>query len=251
MIYGDYVIADVFDMYAKVGDKIVISEEDLSDCGFDLTTSTTMVKSGKFNKIIAILRGEKELKVETTMPKFNLSNLAFSLGQDIITGAGEGMSRMQKVTVKSPTMEITLNKTPKTASDLVIYKNGVKLELTTDYTYLEGKVTIVEEGAVEIGDTIVIYPFIFTTSEKSQKIIIDGSSFPEGVILYLSTYAVSKKDNVEGILQFKFNDAVADGAVSFATTSERKAVENKMTFNIIEDDEGNLGEVLFIPNEAV
>lgn len=248
MIYGEYVVADAFNMYAKVGNKTVISEEDLTDCGFDLTTTTQMVKAGQYNKIIAVLRGEKELKVESTTPKFNLSNLAFSLGQDIVVGAGIGISKMQKFKIDA-SKKITLAHTPKDEGELEIFIEGKPLEKTTDYTYASGIITFVGDNDLE--DKVgVVYPYKYQTNENTQSIKIDGSSFPEGVTLYLQTFAVNKNDKKEGILQFKFNNAVADGAVSFATTSERKAINNKMSFTIIEDDEGELGEVTFIPNDV-
>jgi hypothetical protein len=248
MLYGDYIVADVFNLVAKRNGEIVLVDEDLTDCGLSLKTTTKEVKAGQYNKIICILRGEKTIEVTATTPKFNLNNLALNLGQDIITGVGEGISKVQKATLDS-TLKVTLDKTPKTPSDLVIKFKGIPLVETTDYTYASGVVTFTGT-TVSDGSNIEISPFVFATSDKAKKIKIDATSFPEGVELWLSTYAVDKNDGVEGELQFKFNNAIADGSIDFSTKSERNAVDSKMTFKIIADDNDQLGEVMFIPNMA-
>lgn len=249
MLYGNYIIADVFSLVAKKNGAIVLVDEDLTDCGISLKTTTKEVKAGVYNKTICVLRGDKSLEVTATTPKFDLNNLAFNLGQDIITGAGEGISKVQKVTIGA-SLSITLDKTPKTATDLVIRYKGTPLTVTTDYTLAGGIVTIVPTGAVGEGDTVEILPFIFTTNASAKKIKIDATSFPDGVQLYLTTYCVDKNDGVEGVLQFKFNNAICDGTADFSTKSDRNAVDSKMTFKIIADDTDQLGEVMFIPNEA-
>ena len=249
MQYNDFIIADVFNLVAKNSNgEIVMVDEDLTDCGISLKTTTKEVKAGQFNKIICILRGDKTIEVTATTPKFNLTNIAMNLGQDIITGVGEGISRLQKGAISSD-KKITLARTPKTPTDLVIKYKGVPLVVTTDYTYATGVVTFTG-STVDSGDNISIDPFIFATTDKAQKIKIDSTNFPEGVELWLTTYAVNKNDSTEGELQFKFNNAIADGTIDFATKSERNAVDSKMTFKIIADDNDQLGEVMFIPNEA-
>lgn len=248
MLYGNYIIADVFSLSAKKNGAIVLVDEDLTDCGLSLKTTTKEVKAGAYNKTICVLRGDKSLEVTATTPKFDLNNLAFSLGEDIIIGAGEGMSKVQKATLDS-TKKVTLDRTPKNASDLVIRYKGTPLVVTTDYTLSGAEITFTGTTVAE-GNTVEILPFIFTTSATSKKIKIDATSFPDGVTLYLSTYCVDKNDSREGILQFKFNNAICDGTVDFSTKSERNAVDSKMTFKIIADDADQLGEVMFIPNEA-
>lgn len=248
MNYGDFVIADVFRLVARKNGQVIIEEEDLTDCGINIKTTTKEVKAGQYNKLICLLRGDKTVEVTTTTPKFNLPNLAINLGQDIIIGAGEGVSKIQKATLDS-TKKVTLNKTPKTPTGLVIKYKGEPLVVTTDYTYASGAITFTGTKVAE-GDTISISPFIFTTSATTKKIKIDATTFPEGCELWLSTYAVNKNDGIEGELQFRFNNAIADGTIDFATKSERNAVDNKITFKIIADDADQLGEILFIPNEA-
>lgn len=247
MNYGDYVIADVMALTARKNGQILIEEEDLTDCGISIKTTTKEIKAGQYNKTICVLRGDKAVEVTTTTPKFNLSNLAFNLGQDIITGAGEGISKIQKAKIDS-TLKLTLNKIPKNPSELVIKYKGEPLTLTTDYTYTNGEVTFVGSGAVGEGDNIAVSPFVFATNASSKKIKIDATTFPEGVELWLSTYAVSKVDGIEGTLYFKFNEALADGTIDFATKSERDAVQNKITFKIIADDNDQLGDIVFEPN---
>lgn len=250
MIYGDFIVADVFNLALldQTTLKPILVEEDLTDCGLELTTSTTMVKAGQGNKVICVLRGEKELTVECTMPKVSLNNMAYSLGQDILTGEGVGITSLQKKKLDS-SLKMTLKQAPKTEDNIAIYVDGEMLAETTDYTLAGKEITFVGTKAI-VGKTVMVYPYEYTTTEKAKKIVIDTTSFPQGTILTLSTYAINKNDQKEGVLQFRFDNAVGDGALSFSTTSERKAVENKIKFTIVSDDEDQLGEILFIPNEA-
>lgn len=246
MLYNDFLVADVFDLTLKKNGEIIMVDEDLTDCGLSLKTTTKEVKAGKYNKTICLLRGDKSIEVTATTPKFNLNNLALNLGQDIITGVGEGISKVQKAKIDS-TLKVTLDKTPKNPSELVIKYKGASLVVTTDYTLAGSEITFTGTTVGE-GDSIEIFPFVFATSENAKKIKIDATSFPEGTELYLTTYCVDKNDGVEGVLQFKFNNAICDGAIDFGTKSERNAVDSKMTFKIIADDLDQLGEVMFIPN---
>lgn len=250
MICGDFIVADTFNLALldQTTNKTILAEEDLTDCGLELTTTTTTVKAGQGNKTICVLRGDKELTVESTTPKVSLTNMAYALGQDIITGVGIGVTSMQKQTLGSD-LKMTLKQIPKDSTKVEIYAEGEKLAVTTDYT-IEGLEITFTGSKVVAGKVPIVYPYEYATNEKTKKIKIDGESFPSGVILVLTTYAVNKNDQKEGTLQFRFNNAVGDGALSFSTTSERKAVENKLKFTIVTDDEDALGEVLFIPNEA-
>lgn len=248
MRFGDFIVADVFNVYGKRNGKIVVMEEDNTDVGLSLKTTIKEITAGQYNKVICNLRGDKKLEVTMTTPKFSMDTLAEALGQDIIIGNGEGMSSIQKSKITDG-LTINLKRVPKDESDLVIRFKGNTLILGTDYTYSEGIVTIIT-GTVNVGDTVEITPFVFTTTSQAKRIPIDSTTFPDGLELWLKTFAVSKTDGVEGELIFRFYEAMADGALEFSTKSARDAVNSKVTYKVVAGDDDTMGEVIFIPNSG-
>jgi hypothetical protein len=245
MKFGDFIVADVFNVYGRRNGKIVVQEEDNTDVAFSLKTSVKEITAGQYNKVICNLRSDKKLEVTMTTPKFSMDTLAEALGQDIIMGNGEGMSNVQKAKIDD-TLQINLKRVPKNDSDLEIKYRGKVLVLGTDYTYSEGIVTIIA-GTVSVGDIVEISPFIFVTSSKAQRIPIDSTTFPDGLELWLKTFAINKTDGQEGELIFRFYEAMADGALDFSTKSARDAVNSKVTYKIVAGDDDTMGEVIFIP----
>lgn len=242
-----WLIADVFDVYAlNNANEVIMSEEDNSDVSFSLKTDVTEVKCGQGNKLYASLRSKQAPEITMTSPKLNLENLARTLGQNIVTGVDEGITKAIKIRVDS-TNKYTLKNAPKDATKLKLSKNGTDLTVTTDYTYADKVITFVEDGQVEEGDVIIVTPYMYATSEKASKIVIDATSFPEGVKLVLSTFAINKSDKKQGLLQITFYDAVADGSLDFATKSERSAVDNKVTYKAVAGEDDTYGKIVFIP----
>jgi hypothetical protein len=184
--------------------------------------------------------------MEMTTPKFSMNTLAEALGQDIIMGNGEGMSSIQKAKI-TDSFEINLKRVPKEEADLEIRLKGKVLVKGTDYNYSEGIVTIIS-STINVGDVVEISPFVFVTTSKAQRIPIDATTFPEGLELWLKTFAVNKTDGKEGELIFRFYEAMADGALEFSTKAERGAVDSKVTYKIVAGDDDTMGEVMFIPS---
>lgn len=243
-----FLVADVFDVVCKRDGKVIAVEEDNSDVSLSLKTSVKEIKAGQGNKLFCTLRTKDSLEITSSSPKLSLENLAETLGQEIITGVAEGITKAIKTRLDS-TKEIKLERVPKIPSELVVTKNGVALAETTDYTYADGKVKIISADVAE-NDVILVAPYIFATNEKASKIKIDATSFPAGVELWLTTFAINKSDSKEGLLQFKFYNAVADGSLDFATKSERDAVQNKITYKVTASETDDYGEIIFIPNEV-
>ncbi|MBN1075963.1 hypothetical protein DVV91_16705 [Clostridium botulinum] len=243
-----FLVADVFDIIGKRNGKVVMAEEDNSDVSLSLKTNVKEIKTGQGNKLFCTLRSKDGLEITSTSPKLSLENLAETLGQEIITGKAEGITKVVKERLKAD-KKITLTRTPKTPTELQVTCKGKVLTVTTDYAYDAGAITFTEKASVKENDVILIAPYIFETSEKASKIKIDNTSFPDGLELWLTTFAINKEDQREGLLQFRFFSAVADGSLDFATKSERDAVQNKITYKVIASEDDTLGEIIFIPEE--
>lgn len=248
--FDKYIIADVFDCFLVDNNgETIMAEEDNSDVTFSMKTDVKEIKCGQGNKTACILRSKQAPEITMTSPKMNLQGLARNLGQDIVTGKAEGITKAIKVRVDA-TMKHTLARVPKDPTKLQLSKNGNALTITTDYTYSEGVITFVEGGQVSANDVVIIVPYMFETNDKASKIKIDATSFSEGAMLILETFAINKNDKKQGTLYFKMYNAIADGTIDFATKSERDASENKITYKCVASDDDSYGEIVFVPEEA-
>lgn len=242
-----FLVADVFDVTLIRSGKVIAVEEDNADVSLSLKTSIKEIKAGQGNKLFCTLRTKDSLEIVQNSPKLSLENLAETLGQEIITGSAEGITKSVKARLNEAKV-IKLERIPKYPEKLVVTNKGTDLVVGTDYSYTNGEIKILSEDIVE-NDVIIITPYIFATNEKASKIKIDATSFPAGVELWLTTFAINKSDEKEGLLQFKFYNAVADGALDFATKSERDAVQNKITYKVTSSETDDYGEIVFIPND--
>lgn len=243
-----FLIADVFDVVSKRNGKVISVDEDNSSVSLAVKTSIKEIKAGQGNKLFCTLRSKDSIEVVTESPKLSLQNLAETLGTEIVTGSGEAITKSVRFKIDD-TLVHTLERVPKNPDELVLTIGDKLLTKDKDYTYAEGKITMKTDGGSKVGEVVTIPPYVFATNEKASRITIDATSFPEGVELWLTTFAINKTDNKEGYLQFRFYNAVADGSLDFATKSERDAVTNKITYKIISGDDDNYGELIFIPRE--
>lgn len=246
-LYDKFLVADCFDVVSVRNGKVIAVDEDNTSVSVSLKTSIKEIKAGQGNKLFCTLRSKDSIEVVTETPKLNLFNLAETLGQNIVIGSGEAITKAIKIRIDS-TLTKTLDETPKDSSNLEIYVDGELLTKETDYTYLDGTITFKGLKAAE-GKVAIVSPYTYTSNAKTSKIKIDAISFPGGVELRLTTFAINKSDSKEGLLQFRFYNAVADGSLDFATKSERDAVSNKITYKILSSEDDTYGEILFIPNE--
>lgn len=249
-------LVDIFDAYLfkpnpKTGEKeLVFKSENLTESGIENALDKTEVRNGKRNKLFAILQSNKSANITLTQNVFNFEAIAVNTGEEIVTGAGVGLTDEVILTVvnDSSTLKITLPEKP--LDKVVLFKDGVALVETTDYTISDKEVTITKSGIAK-DDKIVVVPYKFETSAKTRTITVKADTLAKGGELILKTIEIDKNNNKVADFYVRFPNVVPDGEWSISLSSEVQPTDLAINMTVLTSDEdGNtLYEIVEVPVE--
>lgn len=250
-------LVDIFDAYLfkpnpLTGKKeLVFKSENLTESGIENALDKVEVRNGKRNKLFAILQSNKSANVTLTQNVFNFEAIAVNTGEEIVTGAGVGLTDEVTLTVvdDSGALKITLPELP--LDKVVLFKDGVALVETTDYTVSDKEVTITKSGIVE-DDKIVVVPYKFETSAKTRTITVKADTLAKGGELILKTIEIDKNNNKVADFYVRFPNVVPDGEWSISLSSEVQPTDLAINVTVLTSDEdGNtLYEIVEVPVEG-
>lgn len=250
-------LVDIFDAYLfkpnpLTGEKeLVFKSENLTESGIENALDKVEVRNGKRNKLFAILQSNKSANVTLTQNVFNFEAIAVNTGEEIVTGAGVGLTDEVTLTVvdDSGNLKITLPELP--LDKVVLFKDGVALVETTDYTVSDKEVTIIKSGIVK-DDKIVVVPYKFETSAKTRTITVKADTLAKGGELILKTIEIDKNNNKVADFYVRFPNVVPDGEWSISLSSEVQPTDLAINVTVLTSDEdGNtLYEIVEVPVEG-
>lgn len=250
-------LVDIFDAYLfkpnpLTGEKeLVFKSENLTESGIENALDKVEVRNGKRNKLFAILQSNKSANVTLTQNVFNFEAIAVNTGEEIVTGAGVGLTDEVTLTVvdDSGDLKITLPELP--LDKVVLFKDGVALVETTDYTVSDKEVTIIKSGIVK-DDKIVVVPYKFETSAKTRTITVKADTLAKGGELILKTIEIDKNNNKVADFYVRFPNVVPDGEWSISLSSEVQPTDLAINVTVLTSDEdGNtLYEIVEVPVEG-
>lgn len=251
-------LVDIFDAYLfkpnpLTGEKeLVFKSENLTESGIENALDKTEVRNGKRNKLFAILQSNKSANITLTQNVFNFEAIAVNTGEEIVTGAGVGLTDEVTLTVVKDggsTLKITLPEKP--LDKAVLFKDGVALAETTDYTISDKEVTIIKSDINE-NDKIVVVPYKFETSAKTRTITVKADTLAKGGELILKTIEIDKNNNKVADFYVRFPNVVPDGEWSISLSSEVQPTDLAINMTVLTSDEdGNtLYEIVEVPVEG-
>ena len=250
-------LVDIFDAYLfkpnpLTGEKeLVFKSENLTESGIENALDKVEVRNGKRNKLFAILQSNKSANVTLTQNVFNFEAIAVNTGEEIVTGAGVGLTDEVTLTVvdDSGDLKITLPELP--LDKVVLFKGGVALVETTDYTISDKEVTITKSTVAE-NDKIVVVPYKFETSAKTRTITVKADTLAKGGELILKTIEIDKNNNKVADFYVRFPNVVPDGEWSISLSSEVQPTDLAINVTVLTSDEdGNtLYEIVEVPVEG-
>lgn len=250
-------LVDIFDAYLfkpnpLTGEKeLVFKSENLTESGIENALDKVEVRNGKRNKLFAILQSNKSANVTLTQNVFNFEAIAVNTGEEIVTGAGVGLTDEVALTVvdDSGDLKITLPELP--LDKVVLFKDGVALVETTDYTVSDKEVTITKSG-IDENDKIVVVPYKFETSAKTRTITVKADTLAKGGELILKTIEIDKNNNKVADFYVRFPNVVPDGEWSISLSSEVQPTDLAINVTVLTSDEdGNtLYEIVEVPVEG-
>lgn len=238
-------IADIFKVVIIDNQtQEVFGSTTMSTANVNFEMDTTDVNGG--GELLAVLHNNKRQSIELEDVEHRYDILAKQLGANIVTGANVGyaMPKWYTVVDNASVLEIELDETPLTTGNLLkIYDKDGKAITGT----LAGKKVTFATGVVE-GDDVEVRTYKFATPSTTESIEINNKQFPKGVSVVLETLEIDTEENPINKLQYIFESAVFDGAVSIATATERNAVTHAMNLRIMKPKNKDVvGRVLRIP----
>lgn len=249
-------LVDIFDAYLfkpnpKTGEKeLVFKSENLTESGIENALDKTEVRNGKRNKLFAILQSNKSANITLTQNVFNFEAIAVNTGEEIVTGAGVGLTDEVTLTVVDDSSKKKITLPEKPLDKVVLFKDGVALVETTDYTISDKVVTITKSGIAK-DDKIVVVPYKFETSAKTRTITVKADTLAKGGELILKTIEIDKNNNKVADFYVRFPNVVPDGEWSISLSSEVQPTDLAINMTVLTSDEdGNtLYEIVEVPVE--
>lgn len=249
-------LVDIFDAYLfkpnpKTGEKeLVFKSENLTESGIENALDKVEVRNGKRNKLFAILQSNKSANITLTQNVFNFEAIAVNTGEEIVTGAGVGLTDEVKLVVAldASDKKITLPQTP--LDKVVLFAGDTALVETTDYTIADKEVTITKTSVNE-NDEITVLPYKFETSAKTRTITVKADTLAKGGELILKTIEIDKNNNKVADFYVRFPNVVPDGEWSISLSSEVQPTDLAINMTVLTSDEdGNtLYEIVEVPVE--
>ena len=249
-------LVDIFDAYLfkpnpLTGEKeLVFKSENLTESGIENALDKTEVRNGKRNKLFAILQSNKSANITLTQNVFNFEAIAVNTGEEIVTGAGVGLTDEVTLTVVDDSSNKTITLPEKPLDKVALFKDGVALVETTDYTISDKVVTITKSGIAK-DDKIVVVPYKFETSAKTRTITVKADTLAKGGELILKTIEIDKNNNKVADFYVRFPNVVPDGEWSISLSSEVQPTDLAINMTVLTSDEdGNtLYEIVEVPVE--
>lgn len=250
------ILADVWDLQLLSDDDDLIASTTLESGEISFTLDSVDVIGGKGAMLLAKLHSARRIDVSVSEVVFNWSFIQSQLGKTSTKGVVNAMA-MPKIYScvdldgdgAGVALGLVLDYEPiASESKLTIIKmaDGSKLATPAGYTITGKNVTIV--GGVA-GDKYLVQGYYYATAASAETLVLDSTSFAEGVKAILTTIEISKDEKPVNIVQVQLDEVLPSGNFTINTTTQRQSNATNFTFSAIkpEDSNGELGRIIRIP----
>lgn len=249
-------IADIFDLQLLTDSDELIASTTLESADVEVAVDSQPVVGGKGAALISTLHSARRVDISVSDVLWSWDFVQNQLGKKATTGAVTAMAAPKIYPVvdldgdgAGAVLGLVLDEEPlASGSKLTIIKmaDGSKLETPAGYTITGKNVTIV--GGV-LGDKYMVKGYYYTTDATASTIVIDNTSFAEGVKAILTTIELSNDEKPINIVQIQLDEVLPSGNFTINTTTQRQANATNFTFSAIkpEDSNSELGRIIRIP----
>ena len=134
------------------------------------------------------------------------------------------------------------------AGSVFVYKNGEFAGTEIAGTFADGTFTATVEGDIKTGEEYEV-GYVATKTSGVKRIAINNSKLPKA---YYITMDTEEKDEIEVLSPYKmiFYKAQPQRNFSLSQSSAGDPASITMTFDLLEDKDGNFAEIVEISDEA-
>jgi len=247
-------VCDIFNVNLIDDDGTIFATKTLSTADVNIQCASNDVNAGRGDALIAVLHSGRTADISLAEVSFRWDWIAKQLGQTATTGATtawaleewyecedlDGDSAGTAIGVILPNAPLA------SASGLKLFKeDGTELASPAGYTITDNKITII--GGV-VGQKIRVAGYKYTTDATASTIIIDNTSFADGVTCVLETLEIDEDETVLARIQYIFDECLLDGNINIQTTKERQANATNVNLRAIKPRTSNrIGRMIRIP----
>jgi len=238
-------IADVFDISLITDAGSIIASTTLSSADVKISVDEKEVRGGKGDALIAILHSARKVEISVSEMTFKWDFIQNQLGKAAATAAVDMWATPKFYTAVSDTgIKITLDHTPKNdEADIEIYTTAGVLIADSTYSIATNVVTFAS-GVTE-GQIVEVRGYIYSSAATASTVLIDNTSFADGVKCVLTTIEINSDETPEYTIQIQLDECLPSGNFDISTKSARDASVQNFTFKAIKPSTSDtLGRII-------
>jgi hypothetical protein len=216
-------------------------------------TTEEKIKAGRYNDTISTITKDTEISLKVVDVCARQDLQALKLGgkiTDVTLADNVYAYHMPKNYDVATGKTITLDAVPKEGEEIAVYNNTTKekLVITTDYTVVDGVITIVDEEIL-VGDTVFVTGFYYKAPESAKYFEIKEGSVP-AMLVVIEVPLFDTDTNIVAIKQYIFPRAKMNASVTMAGQTEKTKNSDETMIDILKDSTVDyLGRVIYLDVE--
>ena len=204
------------------------------------TAETEEIKGGQGNDVIASIDKAKELTLNIVDVIARQDIEALKLGGHVQTVGRElvdafHMPKNYQVSGTSSSKTVTLDQTPKTGEEVLVYNNKTKKVIETSKITMSGKQITITDGTIAVGDTVWVTGFKYQASATDKYSEISSTAFAPTLFCVIEVPLFNTDMEVVAYKQYLFPRAKMDSAISISGQSEKTKNTRETSLKILKD----------------
>lgn len=251
-------VADIFDILLQDDSGNLIASTTLSSADVKIAVDEKEIRGGRGDNLLAIVHSARKVDISVAEMEFKWDWIANQLGRTASTGAvtAWATSKMYACvdldgTGAGTAIGFTLDETPlASSSGLKIFNASTGEEVATPAGYtISGKDVTIVGG--NIGDAYEVRGYKYTTVGTASTILIDNTSFADGLVCVLETIEIDEDESPLYKIQVQLDECLPSGNFEINTKSARDASVSNFTFKAIKPRTSDtIGRLIRIPIQS-
>ncbi|MBP3914757.1 hypothetical protein [Clostridium sp.] len=215
------------------------------------SAETEEIKGGQGNNVIASIDKAKELTLKIVDVVARQDIEALKLGGEIKTVSSDlvdafHMPKNYVVSGASSSKSITLDATPKSGEEVLIYNNKTKKAITSENLSISGNKVTISDESIQAGDTVFVTGFKYAASATDKYSEISSTAFAPTLMCVIEVPLFNTDMAIVATKQYIFPRAKMDSAVSISGQSEKTKNTRETSLKILKDPAVDyLGRVIY------
>lgn len=215
------------------------------------TAETEEIKGGQGNNVIASIDKAKELtlKIVDVLAKQDIESLKLggeikSVGSNLVDAFHMPKNYVVEETTSVKT--ITLDATPKSGEEVLVYNNKTKTALAPSEATISGNKITINNEDIQAGDTVWVTGFKYSAKATDKYSEVSSTAFAPTLFCVIEVPLFSTDMQVVATKQYLFPRAKMDSAITISGQSEKTKNTRETVLKILKDPSVDyLGRIIY------